>query len=365
MIRRAAAETISDYEALATKSSNLMLAATSHRAKDEVFEAAVAWVEAGRTLVELGSKLLYNDYVREGAQEILHAAGCFLEGGDHRPADEQLARFDHVPQLEHLLKEDEYLSAEFVRISKWSRGLRGKFDKTLREMREQMQGPSGAQRLKQGWIDEAFHEFPGVPDFHFFAARKYAHVAGSRGAAAPRERAIQHYRWCAQLLPERIGLWILVAGELLEAHKWDEAIATAERTVERFPDSALAQIYSGWCKLLRVTKHQGPKSLLHGVLDNMEHAIRLRAQLAPDHLVVAYGCRAVCLHCLGERDKGETVLREAIHELPPGTSSPVLLATLNAQPSEREKVFLARAPEIMSRLPSEAASTESMYAGAA
>lgn len=117
-------DTMPQFEPLAVRASNLMLAAKSHRSKNDVFEAAVSWMEAGRTLAELGSRLIHADHAYEGAQDILYAAECFLEAGDCRPAIIQLERFSTLPQLAKVLEADAYMAAEHARLSTWGEKLR-------------------------------------------------------------------------------------------------------------------------------------------------------------------------------------------------------------------------------------------------
>jgi len=364
MRKSPAIDTMPEFEPLTIESSNFMLAAKSHRAQGEVFEAAVAWVRAGRKLAELGSKLLNEQYVYEAAQDILYAAACFLEAGDYRPAQEQLNRFSNFPELAELLSSDEYMSVEHVRISDWSKKSRRMFDKAFREMRDQMLTSHDAHRLRQSWIDQTLSSMPGVPEFHFFNARKHAHAASKRGGEASRTRVIESYRWCVRLCPESLGTQILLIWELLEGRRWDEAISVSDEAVRRFPDNAYAHSYAGWSRFLYVATAQGPKSLLPEALEHKKQAVGLGAQMTEYELVTEYFCLAACLSRLGRQDEAEKVLRKGMKEHPTAAGD-VLMLLLRTPRAQRARVSVETARSLMGRVTRDAAERESMMAHAA
>jgi len=342
-----------------------MLQAKSHRAQGEVFEAAVAWVRAGRKLAELGSKLLNEEYVYEAAQDILYAAACFLEAGDYRPAQEQLDRFSNFPELARLLNSEQYLATEHARISKWSSKSHRTFDKAFREMLNRMENtPQGTHRLTQSWIDQTLSLMPGVPVFHFFAGRKHTYAAHKRGSEASHTRAIESYRWCVQLQPESMGARIPLIWGLVEARRWDEAISVSDEAVRRFPHNAYAHLYAGSPRYLYVVTAQGPKSLLREALEHMNQAVELGDQLTEEDLVTEYYCLAACLHHLGRDDEAQEVLRKGMREHPTARSD-FLLLLLRTPQAQRDRVSAETARELMRRVSRDAAERESMMTHAA
>lgn len=212
MRKAAPIDTMPEFEPLTTRASNLMIEANSHRAKNEPFDAAVAWVKAGRTLAELGSKLLHADYVYEAAQDLLNAAACFLEAGDYRPAQEQLDRFSELPELTELLGSDEHIAAEYSRICAWSDESRRVLERAWEE--------ALVQGLTLKWLNETLARLPGVAEFHRLAAKRHAQLAESRERDASAAQAAKHTEWCTKLssgesdefrkTPERRGTRVLL-----------------------------------------------------------------------------------------------------------------------------------------------------------
>jgi len=364
MIQARGDDKIDALEPLVTASSNLMLAANAHRAKGELFEGAVAFVTAGRVLAELGSKLLHNDYVREGAQEILHSAACFLEAGDYRPGQEQLDRFESLPQLAALLHEDEYLRSEHTRINKWSGEIRKKFEVVLREMREQMKGPEGAYRLKDRWLDATLRGMPGVIQFHAAAARKHSLMAEKRNDEARRTRGIEHLRWCVKLAPHDPRLRNLLVLELLDAHSWREAILESDEAVQRFSGDAYVHVFAGWSRFMYVFQGRGPKRSLSYAINYVREAIRLGDQMTEEHRSAAEWTLVGCLYLLKDREEADKLLNSTIQKYPDARSDIGLLMS-QAPPAKRDKVFGENAPRMIARLLSSTLRAESLYAGAA
>ena len=362
MMRREPAETIPDFKSLATDASNLMIAGKSHRAKNEIFESAVAWVKAGRTLAELASKLLHNDYVPEAAQEILHAAACFLEAGDHRPAHEQLDRFEKLPQLASILQDDEYLRSEHAVIMKWCRRVGRELENALSEMREQMQGPRGAHRLKPTWIDGTLRKIPGLFEVHWFASQKVWDRGEKSGNVTDKQRAIEHHRLCIHLRPDRLGLRLVLVMRLSEVGDFPEAIRTSSETVASFQNDAYAHWFAGWARLHFVTRHRGPKNLLPQAVDHFERAVELATQLSEPQLVVAKCSIAWALGRMGCERDAEDRLSRTIRE---HASAEVARLALKAPPRKRAAVFLAHIGSVMNRAWPDVVSPESVYAGAA
>jgi len=113
MITTAAVDSLPQFKGRVIHCSNLMISARSHLAKGEPFEAAVAQIEAGRALAELGWELIGAGHVKHGAQDLLNAVHCFLEAGDYRPAEEQLTRLGKTPHLRDEVQKNARLAEEY------------------------------------------------------------------------------------------------------------------------------------------------------------------------------------------------------------------------------------------------------------
>lgn len=351
-------DTMPEFEPLVTRSSNLMLAANAHRAKGELFEAAVAWVEAGRTRAELGSKLLRNDYVPEAADDLLHAAACFLECGDHRPAEEQLARFSAVPQLSDLLTSDGYIRAEHKRISKWAKERRTAFDRARQEAWKQIRGDiTRHTRLKASWVQRSLNEFPGVPEIHFITAQKYW------GESQP-ARSIEHHWWCVRLRPGHPPYRIVLLSRLIELRDWKQVLKTGNDSMALFPNDPFILWFAGWGRLRYVIDARGARGLLQDARKWLEKAARLGKRIS-EPLAIGTTCTlAACINRMGEPEEAARVLSRLVNKYPAAVTD-LAWMMLRARGTTREKVLAQNAPRLMQQALQDASYEPSLTLGAA
>lgn len=351
-------DTMPEFEPLVVRSSNLMLAANSHRAKGELFEAAVAWVEAGRVRAELGSKLLRKDHVHEAAQDILHAAACFLECGDHRPADEQLARFATVPQLAQVLGADEYLKSEHTRIKKWSADRRIALDKAREEASKQIRGDvTRHDRLRRTWVEKTLKDFPGVPEVHWITAQKYW------GEDQP-DCSIKHNWWCIRLRPKHPPYRIVLLSRLIEAREWREAVDTGDESVALLPEDPFILWFAGWARVQWVVEGRGSKSLLRDARVRLEKAVRLGKRISEPVAIGAACALAACLNRMGENQKANKLLSRLLRDYPTAVTD-LAWMMLQTEGTKRDKVHAQNAGKITRRAWQDTGYEPSLMVGAA
>jgi hypothetical protein len=199
MKRAAPVDTMPEFEPLSIETSNLMIEAKSLRAQGELFEAAVKWVDAGRKLGELGTRLLHAGHYYEAAQDVLNSAACFLEAGETPKALDQLRFFKSVKELTGVASENDYIRKEWTSLQDTAKRLNNLLLETWAEMQQLMRDPRGARRLTQKWIDDALRQFPGIQQFHFYAARRYMSLAERTGEENATRIAIDRLRCAAAL----------------------------------------------------------------------------------------------------------------------------------------------------------------------
>ncbi len=316
MIQRAQSNSRPTLEELETRSSNLMLEATGHAAKKEVFDAAIDWMSAGRTLAELASRLLQEDSWAEAAQEILRAAGCFLETGDPRPADVQLQRFTTLPKLQEALKAHAHLRDEHAELARRSRTAQGTLEPVRQEWVECVGGPKGASGLRRKWIDTTLRKMPGLAEVHWFASDKYWLEGEKKGNKSSLLLSVRHNQWCVGLMPERLGLRIVLVHRLLDLRRWEDAKGLAGETVSRFPNVASAHFFSGWTLETCVRRGCGPKRLLDDAIAHLQKAVDLPDQLTLQQRVGIRLCVVGCYRTKGQEGKARDELRQIVTDYP-------------------------------------------------
>lgn len=316
MIQRAQSNSRPTLEELETRSSNLMLEATAHAAKKEVFEAAIDWMAAGRTLAELASRLLQDDRWTDAAQEVLRAAACFLETGDPRPADVQLERFTTLPKLQEALKAHAHLRDEHVDLVQRFRTAQRTFQTARKEWQQKMGGLLGATRLTRKWIENTLRKMPGLVEVHWFASEKYWLEGEKRRDRSSLLRSVEHNKRCIGLMPERLGARIVLLHRLVDLERWDDAIPLAEETVSRFPNNAFAHFFLGWT--IENFVHLGlcPKRLLDQAVKHLSRAVHLSGQMTDEQVVGVRICMVACYKKKSQHGKARDELRQIAKDYP-------------------------------------------------
>ena len=301
-------DTMPEFEGLNLMSSALMIEAKAHIAKGEPFDAAVAWIKAGRTFSQLAMELLRAGHAGEAAQDLLNSAHCFLEAGDHRPADQELERFQDNQRLRDALEQDECFAAEHAAVVRWSDQRRRELDRARQELRQQMGHPDAASKLRDSWLDEVLRVMPGVPDFHWFAARKAQH----RGRRA---QALKQYEQCTILKPENARFWCIRILELGFANYFQDAITVADEALLYHPNDVHVHWFSGWARAWYAIKGRGPRSVLPRACEHFEHVLKV-GQLSERHETVVACLLYLCLRRLGEGERAVKLLRETVRTCP-------------------------------------------------
>jgi tetratricopeptide (TPR) repeat protein len=301
-------DTMPEFEGLNIRSSALAIEAKAHLAKGESFDAAVAWVKAGRSFGELGMELLQAGYVREGAEDLLNAVHCYLEAGDHRPAERELERFTALPQLRELVERDRLVGEEHGRLAKWCGQRRRELDRARGELREQMGDPGAAHRLSERWLANVLEAMPGVPDFHWFAARKAAHARRYR-------QADEHLGWCVRVSPQNKNYWIERICVLVTAKRYADAVDAGNEAIAVHDGSAALRWFVGWAILKQVIEGRGARVKLREAREHLERALGL-GQLNEEHKVGVICLLSVCLRRLGDADAAGKLLLEAARDYP-------------------------------------------------
>jgi hypothetical protein len=338
MKRAAPVDTMPEFEPLTIASSNLMIEANALRAQGEIFESAVKWVEAGRKLAELGTRLLHAGHSHEAAEDVLNSAACFLEAGETPRALEQLRFFKSVEELTGVASEDDHIRQEWTSLQDAAKRLNDLLLETWAEMKHLMRDPRGARRLTQKWIDEALRRFPGVQQFHFYAARKYMNLAERTGDENATRLAIDRLGCAAALHREDPYMAILLVGQLLAAGKWNDAVTHSEAIVSEFPGNADAQSKAGWACLLHASKGHGPRSLLYDAEKYLRQAIALSDQRPTRYLATDYACLVACLMRLNKPKRElDKLIEEALESHPAAAREALMLVGRRNSPAEALK----------------------------
>lgn len=304
-----ALDDLPEFKGLVIQSSNLMICAKSLRAKGETFEAAARWVEAGRVRGDLGQCLVDRGHLRPGAEDILIAAACFLEAGDHRPADQQLSKMRDGTPLGEVVLRDRALSAQYKELMARSDKCRQSFESIRAEGLRQMEGrPQNTRLLNISWLRDKIAELPGIPDLHFSLARRYF-------MAENLNRAVYHHDLCTQLKPDYAEYRMIFIFVLTEAERWNEAVSASDEAVSRFANKPLIQWSAGWAKLLAVFKGRRPDSMLPAAQQHFE-AYLYHDGLLDDQRVDAILLIAACLIRQGKPEEAKQRLMQAVRDYP-------------------------------------------------
>jgi len=337
MNRSAPVDTLPEFEGLSLQASALMIRARSHMAKGEPFDAAVDWVKAGHSSANLAAELLRAGFAAQAAEDLLNAANCFLGAGDHRLADVVLEQFRQHAQLRDLLDEDAFLAQEHAATTRRCDQRRRELERAREELRQQMGEPDAVHRLSDAWLNDVLARMPGVPDLHWFAARKASRKHDS-------ERAITHFTWCLRLKPDSVAYWFLCISELRVAKRFDEAVAMADEALPHFPNIAVMAWIAGWARIERVIAGRGPKSSLALAHDYLLQALKLR-QLTELQTVATLCLIHLCLKRLGHVEEATDTLKNAIRDYPVSTSE-MAWRLLRARDRRVEHELLAAIPGI-------------------
>jgi len=340
MIKATPVDALPVFKPLVVRTSNLMIAARSHRAKDEIFEAAVAWVEAGRTLVELGTRLLHAGHSYEAAQDILNAAACFLEAGDHRPAEEQLERFQNLSDLKGILRSDTFVAEEYTRVSVWHAKRFAELVKARRESFSQIQGDvTRFDRLKEPWLVRTLGTLPGVPELHFIAAEKYW---------AKREFPlfIQHMHWSMRLTPCSAPHRVVLIQHLVELRKWKDAAAVAKEAVKALPTDPYILWFAGCAQTKAVVFGKMPRRLLRDAETNLRMSIGCGAAQSEEFQIGATCSLAVALQTIGKIKAADELLSALVRDYA-CASTDLPWRIMNAKANERVEIFRHESPLYM------------------
>jgi tetratricopeptide (TPR) repeat protein len=332
-------DVLPEFEGLSLRSSALMIEAKAHIAKGEPFDAALAWVKAGRSFADLAQALLAAGHVRETAEDVLNAARCFLEAGDHRPADRVLQRFEDYAQLREVVSADEPLAVEQAGTVAWSGRRRRELDQARAELQRQMGQPDAAHKLSHTWLSATLAAMPGVADFHWFAAQK-------AWSAKDYETALEHYAWCARLNPENARYWCVRIHDLVLVKRFDEAVAVADEAVVAHPSDAIVLWFAGWARLHGVIDARRPKSDMARAQEYFEQALGLNMQLTERQVVATKCALCLCLKRLGQLDAASTLLRNTIRDHPLWADD-LARRMLRAHSARVERDLIAEVPRAM------------------
>jgi|GEM_PF-5876695 len=331
-------DSLPQFKGLGLRSSELMLAAKAHLAKGEPFQAAVRWVEAGRAFADLAEALVQEGYAYAAAQDFLNSAHCFLEAGDYRPAEASLEKLDDFTHLATLVAKDDELKAEYQALHTRCNKHRESFQRAYTEARALMPEAKYASRLSDKWLNEVLAAMPGVPDFHWLAAKKDT----LRNRA---ERAIDHYRLCCRLKPDFMMYWFVLVARLIGWERWDEARTEAEQGLARFPRDPLAWAQVAWVKTILVINKLAPKKTLGEAKKLFESALDSEHLSGEYYVRIACGL-SLCVERLGKTAEAEGILQRAIRRWP-SPAADLALELLRLKPAERERHVLTRVPDLL------------------
>ena len=326
------------FKGLSLQASHLMFSAKAHSAKGEPFEAAVRWVEAGKTFADLAQALAEEGYMYAAAQDFLSSAHCFLEAGDYRPAEASLERLDDLAQLKRVLAEVTTLCSERRELNRRCKESRKLFEQAQAEAGARMGRPGHADRLSDAWLTEMLAKMPGVPECHWLMARKDSGLQRV-------EQAIDHFRLCCRLKPEHVPYRVILVERLLTWKRWDEAAEEAEQALVRFRDDPMVRFFAGWTKVQQAINHRAPKRVLSEAKELFESALGDDRLSGLQNVCVACSL-SLCLARLGRAKEAERILRLTARNWPIPASD-LAWELLRLKPAEREARVLASVPDLL------------------
>jgi tetratricopeptide (TPR) repeat protein len=341
MKKGAPVDAMPEFKPLTIASSNLMIEANALRAQGEIFESAVKWVEAGRKLAELGTRLLHAGHNHEAAQDVLNSAACFLEPGHCALAGEQLFRLASVRELNDEVVGDEYLSDAQQRLSAEQHQRQKAFEETCKQARNYMKAdPHRHDRLPTRWFDDALARFPGVPELHWGAAQMW-------WKKDSRAKALEHHQWAARLRPDDVGFRVALVQRLLEAQRWKEAITAGNEAASVLPCDPYVRWSAGWAGVRAVVAGRQSKSTLAEAGQHLAEADKFRDAL-PERFAIAVGCaRAVCLRRQGNEAGAKKCLEDLLEHYS-SAATDIVWQMLRSKPAGREKMFVSRCAALVS-----------------
>lgn len=338
MSHKVAVDTLPEYEGLVLSSSSLMLQAKGHRARGETFESAVAWIKAADFLADLGARRLSAGYIKEAAEDLLNAAHCYLEAGDPRPANRVLEQFDKAGDLGDSLRRFRHLRSEHDSVCRRYGIQNQRLARARADLQRQMGHFDAAHKLKVRWLDQTIAAMPGVPDFHWFAAMRYA--SGERY-----DRAVEHLYWCVQLAPTDFSFWLFRIQYLSLSNRHEEAVAFSDEAVRQHPDNARVRWFAGWARILYVLDGRGSKLLLDRAMEHLERAVSL-GQLTPRETVAARCSTFLCLQEKGQKRQAKKLLEDTVRDFP-APACELAWRMSQAKSARDRNAIMRNVPELM------------------
>lgn len=291
--------------------SNLMIEANALRARGEHFHAAICFWRAGQQLHMLFELFVADGYYWHAIQSAIEASECYLEIGDDRSADHELAQLSEMLAGSQFSESAKLLEEKMAAVRRSINDARLGREKLLEELRNQMGDPSGAKRLKRAWLDEKLKTRPGVVELHWFAAQK-ALAEGKPALAFP------HLEICTTLSPGNFSFWFVRIVQLAKEQKWKEAESTCDSALMELPNEPLLLWAGAWVIGGLVSNRMAPVARLERAVDRTDAAIRLGLQ--PEQVaVLAMMMNRIWLKRLGRIGDAEQVWSEAQRKYPVAT----------------------------------------------